>query len=225
MAIAILQGRYVPGDLLPSELELTTQFKVSRSVIREALKTVAAKGLIAPRKKAGTKVQDRRHWQALDPQMLIWRTVTDNKTKLVRDLVQIRNVIEPAAAAAAANVRTDAAIREIDLAFREMVAQQDDPEMFIEPDLRFHKAILAATGNDFFVAFGALIETALRVFLRVSMLHEGAPGPSIPMHGAVLEAIRSREPEIARRAMAELMDRTRSNVERNLRALLDKPKI
>ena len=88
--------------------------------------------------------------------------------------------------------------------------------LFAEPDVRFHKAILTATDNDVMTAFGALIEAALGIFVDVATRHPGAPAPSVPLHGAVLEAIRRRDAEGAHRAMMALLDRTARNVERNV---------
>jgi DNA-binding FadR family transcriptional regulator len=93
----------------------------------------------------------------------------------------------------------------------------DDRIAFADPDRRFHKAILVATGNDFMVAFAALTETALGAFVRIASRHRGAPGPSVPLHRAVLEAIRRRDAEGAQAAMTALLDRTARNVERNVR--------
>ena len=91
-----------------------------------------------------------------------------------------------------------------------------DAALFAGPDIRFHKAILTATDNDVMMAFGALIEAALGIFVRIASRHRGAPAPSVPLHRAILEAIRRRDGEGAHGAMMALLDRTSRNVERNV---------
>jgi GntR family galactonate operon transcriptional repressor len=127
-------------------------------------------------------------------------------------------VIEPAAAAMAARNHTPQTLRAIEEAFAEMELAAHDAARFAEPDIRFHKAILTATGNDFFVAFGALTEAALGVFVRIATRHPEAPTPAVPMHGAILDAIRRRDADGAHEAMVALLDRTTRNVERNVKA-------
>ena len=216
LARAILGGEYKPGDRILGEIELSRTHEASRSAVREALKTLTAKGLIASRKRDGTRVCNRDAWQMLDSQMLAWRLSLAPETKFVSDLLHMRAVIEPAAAAAAALHRSEAALQEIKSAFADMVGASHDAALFAEPDLRFHKAILAATGNELMVAFGSLIEAALYAFLRISSRHAGAPAPSIPRHEAILAAIDRRDPEGAQAAMTALLDHTSRNVALNV---------
>jgi DNA-binding FadR family transcriptional regulator len=216
LARAILRGEYKPGERIPGEVELCRTYEASRPAIREALKTLAAKGLIESRKRDGTRVCHRDAWQMLDSQMLAWRLSLAPETKFVSDLLHMRAAIEPAAAAAAALNRSEATLRDIRTAFADMVSASHDAALFAEPDLRFHKAILAATGNELMVAFGSLIEAALYAFLQISSRHAGAPAPSIPLHEAVLAAIDRRDAEGAQAAMMALLDHTSRNVARNV---------
>jgi GntR family transcriptional regulator, galactonate operon transcriptional repressor len=217
LGAAILGGTYKPHDLVPGEIELCRRFGASRTVVREAFKLLAAKGLIASRKRVGTYVRAREEWHMLDADVLAWR-LSDGEAepKLVFDLMQARAVIEPAAAAMAARAHTPATLAAIERAFADMERAAHSAALFAEPDVRFHKAILTATDNDVMTAFGALIEAALGIFVDVATRHPGAPAPSVPLHGAVLEAIRRRDAEGAHRAMMALLDRTARNVERNV---------
>jgi len=217
IGVAILGGTYRPHDLVPGEMELCRRLGASRSVVREAFKLLAAKGLIASRRRAGTYVRAREDWQMLDADVLAWR-LRDGaaEPKLVFDLMHARAVIEPAAAAMAARAHTPATLAAIERAFADMERASSDAALFAEPDVRFHKAILTATNNDVMTAFGALIQTALGIFVDVATRHPEAPAPSVPLHGAVLEAIRRRDAEGAHRAMMALLDRTARNVERNV---------
>lgn len=214
---AILAGRLAVGATLPGELDLASRYGASRTLVREALRSLAAKGLIAARKKAGTKVRPRSVWQLFDPDVLAWRLEAGPEVKLANDLLAMRVAVEPEAAAAAALRGDAAAIAAIAGAFAEMESTATDRARFADPDLRFHKAILAASGNEFMIAFGALIETALVVFLAVSMRHKAAPGPSVPLHGAILSAIQNGDADGAREAMRRLLARTSDNIAHNAR--------
>jgi len=215
---AIVAGRYRPDGPVPGELELSRRFGASRPVVREALKLLSAKGLIDTRKRTGTRARPREAWHMLDADVLAWRLKGGRaEPKFVFDLLHARAVIEPAAAAMAARSRSAKALKVIEAAFADMEAAAHDPLLFAEPDIRFHRAILAATGNDFIAAFGALIETALGAFVRIASRHPGAPAPSVPLHRAILDAIRCRDAEAAHAAMLALLDRTSRNVQRNVR--------
>ena len=215
---AIVAGRYAPDALVPGEIELGRRYRASRTVVREALKLLSAKGLIASRKRSGTRALPREAWNMLDADVLAWRLRGGrDEPKFVSDLLQVRAVVEPAAAAMAARSHTRKSLQPIEEAFAEMERTAHDRVAFADPDRRFHKAILVATANDFMVAFAALTEAALGAFVRIASRHPGAPGPSVPLHRAVLEAIRRRDAEGAQAAMTALLDRTARNVERNVK--------
>lgn len=215
---AIVAGRFRAGALVPGEIELGRRHGASRTVVREALKLLSAKGLIASRKRAGTRALPREAWNMLDADVLAWHLKSRRaEPRFVRDLLAVRAVVEPAAAAMAAREHTKRTLKAIEQAFAEMERTAHDAVRFVDPDRRFHKAILLATGNDFMAAFAALTEAALGAFVRIASRHPGAPLPSVPLHRAVLEAIRRRDPESARAAMTALLDRTARNVARNVR--------
>jgi DNA-binding FadR family transcriptional regulator len=214
---AIVAGRYRPGELVPGEIELGRRYGASRTVVREAFKLLSAKGLIASRKRAGTRALPREAWHMLDADVLAWRLKNERaEPKFVSDLLQARAVVEPAAAAMAAQSHTRKTLKAIEEAYAEMALSAHDATLYADPDRRFHKAILVATGNDVMVAFAALTEAALGIFVRIASRHAGAPGASLPLHLAILEAIRSRDGEGARAAMTVLLDRTSRNVRRNV---------
>jgi DNA-binding FadR family transcriptional regulator len=214
---AIVAGVYQPHELVPGEIELGRRFGASRTVVREAFKLLSAKGLIASRKRSGTRARPREAWHMLDADVLAWRLKGGRtEPKFVFDLLHVRAVVEPAAAAMAARGHTPKTLHAIEAAFAEMEHAAHDAVLFADPDIRFHKAILAATDNDVMVAFGALTEAALGVFVRVASRHAGAPAASVPLHRAVLAAIRRRDAEGAHAAMMALLDRTARNVERNV---------
>jgi DNA-binding FadR family transcriptional regulator len=217
LGAAIVAGVYRPDELVPGEVELSHRYGASRTVVREAFKLLSAKGLIASRKRSGTRARPREAWHMLDADVLAWRLKSGQaEPKFVFDLLHVRAIVEPAAAAMAARSHTAATLAAIETAFADMERAGHDAVLFADPDIRFHKAILAATDNDVMMAFGALTEAALGVFVRVASRHAGAPAPSVPLHRAVLDAIRRRDAEGAHAAMMALLDRTARNVERNV---------
>ncbi|HYG90962.1 MAG TPA: FadR/GntR family transcriptional regulator [Azospirillum sp.] len=207
----IAGGDYAPGSVLPSEAVLGASFGVSRTVLREAVKVLAAKGLVEARPKVGTRVRPRSDWNMLDPDVLAWQCAVGDLAGLAEDLLEIRRVVEPQAAAMAASRATDAEIRGIAEAFAAM-AGAPDAETSVEPDVRFHVAIMEATHNAFLRPLGALIRVALRASFRLSKSSPGAHERSLPDHEAVLDAIRARDDEAARNAMRVLLDRTAEDI-------------
>ena len=215
------RGGHLPArtSSCPARSSSCRRFGASRTVVREAFKLLSAKGLIASRKRAGHARQPREAWHMLDADVLAWRLSNgEAEPKFVFDLLQARAVIEPAAAAMAARSHTPRHCRDRG-AFADMERAAHDASLFAEPDIRFHKAILAGDGNDLMTAFGALIEAALG-HVRADRV---APclvrrRPRCLCIVAILDAIRRRDAEGAHAAMLALLDRTSRNVERNVAA-------
>lgn len=212
IARLIVTGAWPEGQTLPREIELAAQFDVSRTSIRESLSILKAKGLIAAKQKAGTHVRERADWNMLDAELLEWTWALRPTAEFARQLLQIRRIVEPEACAICAVRGTDEDLARIERAYREMEAAGSDARAYTEPDLRFHRAILTATANDFLVAFGATVQAALRMSFALSTRNPGAPRKSLPYHRAVLDAIWARNPEQARAAMHRLMDLTERNI-------------
>jgi DNA-binding FadR family transcriptional regulator len=212
IAILIVTGVWHEGFTLPREIELASQFDVSRTSIRESLSILKAKGLIAARQKAGTHVRERINWNMLDGELLQWTWAQRPSEEFARQLLQVRRIVEPEASAICAERGSDADLARIERAYREMDAAGTDSLAYSEPDLRFHRGILTATGNEFLVAFGATVEAALRMSFELSTLNPGAPRKSLPFHRAILDEIWARNPDGARAAMHRLMDLTERNI-------------
>ena len=216
LARRVVGGEWAAGVALPTELELAGQLGVARTSVREALSRLKAKGLLASRQKAGTRVLDRTLWNMLDEDVLRWVWLHGDRGSFAHHLMQLRRVIEPAACAMAASVAPDAAIAAIERAYRLMDAAGMDAVAYAVPDLMFHRAILAATGNPFLVSFGAMVEAALRMSFEISSTNPGAPRKSLPLHRKVLAQIWARDPAGARLAMEKLLGVTEHNIQRGL---------
>ena len=207
LAGMILDGTFQPGDRLPSEADLGEQLAVSRTALREALRTLAGKGLIESRTRAGTVILPQSAWNHLDPDLLTWREALPPDFAFVRALIEAREVIEPAAAAFAAQRATGRDLAAIETAFEAMKAAIDVEglDSNVEADAAFHRAILVASHNPVFSNFGAMIGAALRNSFRLTTSASENYALSLEKHGDVLEAIRLRDAALARRLMEELI--------------------
>jgi DNA-binding FadR family transcriptional regulator len=212
----IVSGELAPGEGLPREELLAERMNVSRTALREAMKVLSAKGLIESRQKTGTRVRDTVHWNQLDADVLAWRCASMPTEDFVEKLVEMREIIEPAAAAAAARRRSAEQLARIDAAYAAMDAASNLDE-WAEADLAYHEAVLHATNNELMISLFSVIETALGTYFVLSARTAGNFKYSLPHHKKVLDAIRRRQPEVARQAMDKMVADSRSNIRRHAR--------
>jgi DNA-binding FadR family transcriptional regulator len=219
LATEIVGGIYPPGTLFPNESELRARFGVSRTALREAFRVLTAKGLIVSRTKVGTRVRPKADWNMLDPDVLAWHLQAALSEDFVTDLFELRQMVEPQAAALAAQSCDEATLGDIEAAYADMVRYQNGSDDLIDADLRFHQTILEATGNHFIGALGGLIHTALVGSFQLGW--ESASfmqNDRLLQHRAVLDAIRDRNPEQAHAQMAALLRDSVDDVKRALRS-------
>ena len=196
---AIVTGAY-DARRFPTEAELAVQHAVSRSVTREAVKMLTAKGLLTARPRKGTTIQPSSHWNLFDPDVLRWLLERKFSLSLLRQFSELRIAIEPAAAGLAAGAADDGAIAAIRAGYIRMEAAeagQDDP---LDADIAFHIAVLNASANPFYMQFRDLVTTALQKSIRFTNRFQGRTA-SLPAHHAVLAAIEARQSD---RAQAEM---------------------
>ncbi|MDQ0471751.1 FadR/GntR family transcriptional regulator [Labrys wisconsinensis] len=203
----ILSGEWATGDTLPTEADLARELTVSRASLREAIKLLAGKGLIRSTPRRGTVVQPRANWNRLDPDVLVWQAFDGPTASFVRDLFELRRMIEPAVAALAAGRASDEHRKAIGEAFRAM-ENAPDVQASIVADLAFHRAILLATGNELLAAFAPAIEASLSVSFKVSRANMMTQDHVVPMHRAVAEPVLAGDVEGAHQAMMALLDRS-----------------
>ncbi|HET7267904.1 MAG TPA: FadR/GntR family transcriptional regulator [Oleiagrimonas sp.] len=216
----IVVGDLQPGDVLPREETLAETMEVSRTALREALKVLSAKGLIEARPKIGTRVRPMDAWNLLDADVLSWRCESMPTDDFVDKLVEMREIIEPAAAASAAKRRSDAQLAAMQDAYDRMAAAPD-PDTWAEADLAFHQTMLKATGNELMISLFSVVESALRTFFVLSANNASNFAYSLPHHLVVLEAIREQQPEAARKAMHDTVADSYANL-RSARTASDK---
>lgn len=205
---SIVGGVYPENSILPRDGELQQRYGVSRTVMREALKTLAAKGMVQPKAKIGTRVLSRQSWNLFDPDILQWHAeVGAVDAKFLFSLSEMRLALEPEAAALAALRRSDDQVAEL----YNWVDQMGEPTVsgqdFVDYDLQFHVTVAEASQNPFMRSISALIEVALAATFRVS-----SPIPNtkqhkltVERHRAIAAAIEMRDPDAARHAMRKVI--------------------
>ena len=209
----IVRGDLKSGTTLPNETDLGQELGASRSVVREAVKSLAGKGLLEPRARIGTRILESKYWNLLDLDVLSWRYASMPREQFFRELFEIRRMIEPAAAALAAERANDADIAEMALAYAAMETADQNSDGAIDADLRFHRAVLAGSHNELLTQMGCIIGVGLLVSFRIS---SDSYGVSLLQHRYVIDAVRARQPDRASQAMEQLLAGTRSFLESEL---------
>jgi DNA-binding FadR family transcriptional regulator len=192
------------GRSLPNEAEIATRYGASRSVTREAVKMLAAKGLLSARPRSGLTAQPQERWSLLDPDVLRWMLERKFSYDLLRHFAEMRLGLEPTAAALAARNATPKALGAIEHGLQRMIAAENGDDDNLAADVAFHVAILDATGNPFYQQLDELIRTALQFSIRVTNRIVGHSA-SVPAHRRVFDAIRSGDPAGASAAMAAII--------------------
>lgn len=202
LGIAIVGGEFPPESTLPNDAALQQRFGVSRTVLREALKALAAKNLIASRARVGTVVLPRRDWSLFDPDVLAWHFETGPDVAFLRSLAEIRVGLELESVALAAERRTEAQLEQMFACVDGMAAAPDTAD-FARSDLAFHRAVAEASGNPFMASITGLVDLALATAFTISSpVDDGeAREATVDHHRRVATAIEARDANAARAAM------------------------
>jgi GntR family transcriptional regulator, galactonate operon transcriptional repressor len=205
----IVNGELQPGDILPSEGELLERYSVSRTVLREALQVLSAKGLVDSKQRRGTTVRPRAEWNQLDGALLEWHGASDVADSALQQLMEVRRIVEPSASALAAQRADKDQRKRMTAAYEEMERSRGDVEKFTAADLEFHTSILEASGNQFLLPIAQAIRTTLAESLQITNPRpEENHRVSLPLHKAVLDAILKRDGQAAFNAMQLHLDDT-----------------
>ena len=209
IGLRIVRGDYPPGTILPNEAKWSETFDVSRSAVREAIKMLMAKSLLASRPKIGSWVEPKERWNLLDRDVLAWYATSPDREVFLKTVQEFRHIIEPEATAFAAMRRTDEQMAEISRACREMGAAATLQER-TRADTRFHLAILRASGNDLLVPLGVLIESAFDHLFAYTTRELDDLQHAQKLHEAIEKYIRLQRPDAARNAVRKLLANTDS---------------
>lgn len=207
----IIRGEYSVGDIL-IEADLVQLLGISRSGIREAIKVLAAKGLVESRTKVGTTIRPRESWDLFDPDLLRWWSTFDGTEDLMRMILDVRLLIEPGTAALAAERADDEALRRLSDAYHAMLTHGGDPHKAVQADVDFHIAILEACDNELIHSLARQVEAMLLASFKIISTMPEALTRATGLHGAVVDAIKAHDPEAAREAMNVLLADAREYV-------------
>jgi DNA-binding FadR family transcriptional regulator len=203
----ILSGARAPGSRLPSPIELCERFDVSRAMLREVTKTLAAKGMITAKTRVGTRVLPPEYWNWFDPDVLSWRAHVGLDLEFVSELTEMRRSVEPMAARLAALRRTEGHVATMRDALSAMSAAGPDRRAFAEADLDFHIAVASASGNRLFRSLASVIETALGAYFSLSTpIQHSEMGDIVASHRSIVDAIEAGDADAAERAMIAVID-------------------
>jgi len=213
---AIVAGRFGAGGSLPPEPLLCEELGVSRTVVRESVKSLVAKGLIQTGPKVGTRVLPSDHWNWFDPDVIAWQAQAGLTPGFLRDLQDLRLIVEPAAIRLAAQRATPADIADLEAAYagmRQAVLEGGD---YVTHDLRFHLGLLRASRNRMLVQMSKALGALLRTSFEISTRRKNGSVQSLPLHRAVLDAVIAHAPDAAEAAIRRLIDGAGQDIEQVL---------
>ena len=213
---AIVGGRYAIGASLPPEPTLCEEFGISRTVVREAVKSLVAKGLLITGPKLGTRVLPEEHWNWFDPDVVAWKSHLGLTREFLRDLQELRRIVEPAGVRLAAERASAADIAEVETAYAGMKLAIEQGGDYVSSDLRFHQGLLRACHNRMVVQMSKALGALLRTSFEISTTRPDGPASSLPLHRAVLDAVIARDARKAERASLVLIDGARDDIEQVL---------
>lgn len=216
LGLAIVGGEFAEGSILPADAELLQRFGVSRTVLREALKTLAAKGMIEARARIGTRVLPRARWSLFDADVLSWHFQTGPDEAFLRSLAEIRIGVELESAALAASRRSDDQAQAL-LDCAQAMGQTTSAEDFARTDLLFHRTVAEASGNPFMASISTLVELALTAAFTISspVNDPAALAASTAAHTRIAEAIKAGDAAEARVTMRAVIT---NGLERQMKA-------
>ena len=217
IALGIMRGTIGQGEL-STEGDLCRHFQVSRTVLREAVKVLAAKGLIELRPKTGMHVRPRNEWNLVDPDLLGWLCEAGVDDLFVRDLCEVRMIVEPAAAELAASRASEEEIATLLEWYRLIEVNKNHQEARLEADRNFHSTIFAACHNVFLAQMNSTVGVAIRATQQIGVHLPDVMDESVLVHKKVADAIAMRDSRAARSAMERLIKQSTGHIERVLHA-------
>ena len=225
LGAAIVAGRYGVGESLPPEPVLCDELGVSRTVIRESVKSLVAKGLITTGPKVGTRVLPSDRWNWFDPDVIIWQSQAGLTAEFLRDLQEMRRIVEPAAIRLAAERATPGDIAQTEAAYEGMRHAIEAGGDYVSHDLKFHQSLLLASRNRMMVQMSKALSALLRTSFEISTKRKDGPRSSLPLHRAVLDAVIARNPARAEKAILVLIDGAHEDIEEILHSRKRLPRL
>lgn len=219
IAAEIIKGEHPPGSLLANEETASASYGVSRSAYREAIRTLAAKGLVTAQPKVGTRIAARSAWHILDPDILAWHFEFDASESFIRNLFELRKIVEPSAAALAATRRSEDEVSGLADSLARMARSSPESGGWLDAIIAFHRDLLSAGQNEAVASLWPAVETTLRWSIKLQMMSPRLSLDHDPVadHARVFELIASQNAEGALAEMALLIDSALHDTLVNLR--------
>ena len=204
LAQRILTGEYAPGTILPGEMELGEQFGVSRTAVREAVKTLTAKGMVLPRPRIGTRVMPQSNWNFLDQELLTWWMTEQNFHQVIDHFLVMRSSLEPQACMLAATLGTAEQKSRLSSLMAEMVQlkKQFNRERWIAVDMAWHELIYEMSGNPFLTSFASLFHSIYHTYFTSITQDEVV---KLDLHQAIVDAVLNSDGQRALTASQALL--------------------
>lgn len=204
LAQRILAGKYTPGSILPGEMELGEQFGVSRTAVREAVKTLTAKGMVLPRPRIGTRVMPQSNWNFLDQELLSWWMTEENFQQVVEHFLVMRSSLEPQACLLAAVQGSAEQKAQLNTLMDEMtfLKQHFNRQRWIEVDMAWHEQIYAMSGNPFLTSFASLFHSVYHTYFTSITQNDVV---KLDQHQAIVDAIQDSDGQRALLACQTLL--------------------
>lgn len=208
---AIVSGDMPVGSSLPGDAEMMDRFGVSRTVLREALKTLEAKGLVEARAKVGTRVLPQSRWNLFDRQILAWKLESGPSPAFLAAFQTVRAGLEVQAARLAAQHREAEHVRLLHYWLNQRAVMAQQPEPFAMAEFEIHRVVAEASGNPFLRAASAMMEFGVAVAVKARLVGEfEAPADGLaealaPHYEALVQAVERGEAEAAAQAMSRLV--------------------
>lgn len=217
IGLRIIKGEYKPGDTLPNEEKLCTEFGVSRGVIREAFKVLQKKGLVWPRPKIGTQIQPKAQWNLFDADILIWKLGVGQQLEFLKTVTEVRSIIESEAARLSAARASEDEIEMIKTHFHRLQTVLKDEgkfsyEKYLQVDMAFHLAILEASHNELLSQIGRTMRHAVQTARQADIQDMKILLISQPFHFAIIQAIEKKDPDNAYSASRALFEHLWDNI-------------
>lgn len=214
----IVCGQFPAGSLLPKESELMEAYDASRTSIREVIKILSAKGLVETRQKIGTRVLDRSNWNIFDPDVLLWYPFDTTGHDILRDLIEMRQLVEPPAARFAA---TRASLDDIELIRQSCEAMRQSMNhmaAYAEADVKFHLCVFRASHNAMLARFGHIVANFLQISFRIQQealdTSENLIEDDCENHIRIYEAINRSDPAAAEELMMRVVLHGKASLQR-----------
>jgi len=220
IGLRIIKGEYKPKDTIPNEEALCVEFGVSRGVIREAVKVLHKKGLVWPRPKIGTQVQPKTQWNLFDSDVLIWKLKAGQQLRFLKQVTEVRTIIESEAAKLSAERATEEEIIEIKNLCNQLEGILNDEvkfnyEMYLQVDMEFHSTILETSHNELLAQIGRTMRVAVQTARQADIHDIQVILASQPFHAAITQAIERKDPDLAYQASLEMFEQVWKNFPEN----------